>query len=68
TVTLGYGTDNYEGSNRTDDRYLIAASMIYKLTREVHFKAEARREQLKSTTPGWDYTTNIFTLGLRLQR
>lgn len=68
TVTLGYGTDNYEGSDRTDDRFLIAASMIYKLTREVHLKAEARREWLKSTVEGWDYTSNIFTLGLRLQR
>ncbi|MGV3633025.1 MAG: outer membrane beta-barrel protein [Pseudorhodoplanes sp.] len=68
TLTLGYGTDNYEGSNRTDDRYLIAASMIYKLTREVHLKAEARRQQLKSSISGWDYASNIFTLGLRLQR
>jgi hypothetical protein len=68
TVTAGYGTDNYEGSDRTDDRYVLAASMIYKLTREVHFKAEARREWLKSTVEGWDYTTNIFTVGLRLQR
>ena len=68
TLTLGYGTDNYEGSNRTDNRYLIASSLIYKLTRELHFKAEARREWLKSTIEGWDYTTNIFTVGLRLQR
>jgi len=68
TVTLGYGTDNYEGSDREDDRYTIAAAMIYKLTRELHFKAEARREWLKSTVEGQDYTTNIFTVGLRLQR
>ncbi len=68
TLTFGYGTDNYEGSDRTDDRYLIASSLIYKLTRELHFKAEARREWLKSTYPGQDYTTNIVTVGLRLQR
>jgi hypothetical protein len=68
TVTLGYGTDNYEGSDRTDDRFVVSGSMIYKLTREAHLKAEARREWLKSTVEGWDYTTNIFTLGLRLQR
>ncbi len=68
TVTLGYGTDNYEGSDREDDRYTVAAAMIYKLTRELHFKAEARREWLKSTVEGQDYTTNIFTMGLRLQR
>ena len=68
TVTLGYGTDNYEGSDREDDRYTVAAAMIYKMTRELHFKAEARREWLKSTVEGQDYTTNIFTVGLRLQR
>lgn len=68
TVTLGYGTDNYEGSDRTDDRYIVATSLIYKMTRELHFKAEARREWLKSTFEGQDYTTNIVTVGLRLQR
>ncbi len=68
TVTVGFGTDNYEGSNRTDERYLLAASMIYKLTRDVHLKAEARREQLKSSVVGWGYTSNIVMLGLRLQR
>ena len=47
---------------------LFAAAMIYKLTRELHFKAEARREWLKSTVEGQDYTTNIVTVGLRLQR
>jgi hypothetical protein len=67
-VTLGYGTDNYEGSDRKDDRYTVAAGLIYKMTREVHFRAEARREWLKSTFEGQDYTTNIFTVGLRLQR
>lgn len=68
TLTLGYGTDNYEGSDREDNRYTVAAAMIYKLTRELHFKAEARREWLKSTVEGQDYTTNIVTVGLRLQR
>jgi hypothetical protein len=68
TVTLGYGTDNYEGSDRKDNRYVVAGSVIYKMTREIHLKAEARREWLQSTVEGWDYTTNIFTVGLRFQR
>jgi len=68
SLTLGYGTDDYEGSDRKDDRYVVAGSVVYKMTREVHFKAEARREWLKSTFEGQDYTTNIFTVGLRLQR
>jgi hypothetical protein len=67
-VTLGYGTDNYEGSDRKDDRYIVSTGLVYKMTREVHFRAEARREWLKSTFVGQDYTTNIITVGLRLQR
>lgn len=67
-VTLGYGTDTYEGSDRKDERYTFATSLIYKATRELHFKAEARQERLKSTVEGQDYTTNIVTVGLRLQR
>ena len=67
-LTLGYGTDNYEGSLREDQRYRIATGLVYKMTREVHLRAEARRDWLKSTFVGQDYTANIFTVGLRLQR
>ena len=67
-VTLGYGTDTYEGSTRKDDRYIVATSLIYKMTREMHLKGEYRREWLRSTFDGQDYTANIFTVGLRLQR
>jgi hypothetical protein len=68
TLTLGFGTDDYEGSDRDDKRYIVGAGLLWKLSREVHFKAEARREWLTSTVEGQDYTTNIFTVGLRFQR
>ena len=68
TVRLGYGTDNYEGSTREDERIAMSAGLIYKMTREMHLKGEYRRESLRSTFPGQDYTANIFTVGLRLQR
>ncbi|MGD9922366.1 MAG: outer membrane beta-barrel protein [Pseudorhodoplanes sp.] len=68
TVTLGYGNDDYEGSDRLDNRYIVAGALLFKMSREIHFKAEARREWLKSTFEGQDYTSNIFTVGLRLQR
>ena len=68
TLTIGYGNDDYEGSDRKDNRYTVAAAMLYKLTRDVHFKAEVRREWLVSTVDGQDYTSNIFTVGLRYQR
>jgi hypothetical protein len=68
TILLGYGTDNYEGSDRTDKRYIVSGSVVYKLSREAHLRAEARREWLTSTVEQQDYTSNIFTLGLRLMR
>lgn len=68
TVTLGFGTDDYEGSDRDDRRYIVGGALLWKLSREVHFKAEARREWLKSTVEGQDYTSNIITVGLRFQR
>ena len=67
-VRVGFGTDNYEGSDREDRRYLVAAGLAYKMSREVHWRAEYRREWLRSNYVGWDYTANIFLLGLRLQR
>ena len=68
TVKLGYGTDNYEGSARDDKRYIVSGGLIYKMTRDVHLRAEYRREWLTSTFPTQDYTANIFTVGLRLMR
>lgn len=40
----------------------------YSLTRTVVVKASYTYERLKTTVPGSDYTSNIFLLGLRLQR
>ena len=68
TVKLGYGTDNYEGSARDDKRYIVSGGLIYKATRDTHFRAEYRREWLTSTFPSQDYVANIFMLGLRLMR
>ncbi len=68
TVRAGYSVSDYEGSPRVDDRYIISGGLIYKATRDVHLRAEYRREWLRSNAPGVDYTSNIFTLGLRLMR
>jgi hypothetical protein len=68
TLKLGFGTDDYVGSPREDDRYTASGAITYKLTREVQIKGEFRRDWLKSTAVGADYTANIFLLGLRLQR
>ena len=68
TARFGYSVSDYEGSPRVDDRYVISGGLIYKATRDVHLRAEYRREWLRSNAPGVDYTSNIFTLGVRLMR
>lgn len=68
TARLSYGTDDYEGSARHDERYAATVAMTYKLNRDVQLKGELRREWLHSTEPGNDYTANIAMVGLRLQR
>jgi hypothetical protein len=68
TFGIGIGRDDYDGSPRIDDRYNASAALIYKINREVHLKGEFRRQWLNSTIEGSDYTANIVSLGLRLQR
>lgn len=68
SASVGYGTDEYQGSNRLDERYSAAVAVIYKLNREVQIKAQLRQDWLKSNLPGWDYTTRVALIGMRLQR
>jgi hypothetical protein len=68
TLKFGFGSDDYVGSSREDDRYTASAALIYKVTRDVQLKGEFRREWLKSTVADVDYTANIDLLGVRLQR
>ena len=70
TLTGKFGVTNslYQGSTREDNSYAASAAFVYKLTRTTPVKGEPRREWLKSSINGSDYTANIFTLGLRFQR
>jgi hypothetical protein len=68
TVKIGYTNTIYEGSSRVDDRYTASAAMLYKLSRDLWLKGEYRREWLDSTDESANYVSNIFTVGLRLQR
>jgi hypothetical protein len=68
TVKLGYGTDQYRGSAREDQRYSASLGLAYKLTRTTQVKGELRQEWLRSNIPGNDYTATIALVGLRLQR
>jgi hypothetical protein len=77
SVKAGYGFDSFFGAGcdcvitnagREDQRYWAAFGLTYRMSREVQVKGEVRREGRTSNVPGNDYTANIFTLGVRLQR
>jgi hypothetical protein len=68
TARVGYGFDDYQGSDRHDIRSVYALGLNYKLNREWQVRSEVRREALQSTVPGANYTAYVAMLGVRLQR
>jgi hypothetical protein len=68
TARVGYGFDDYQGSDRHDIRSVYALGLTYKLNREWQVRSEVRREALQSTVPGANYTAYVAMLGVRLQR
>jgi hypothetical protein len=68
TAKLGYGLDDYDGSDREDKRMLASVGLVYKLSRTTQVKGEFRQEWLRSNAPGNDYTASIVLVGLRWQR
>jgi hypothetical protein len=63
-----YGTQDYQGSTRSDEIYSISGDLIYKLTREFQIKAQVRRDILSSNIPGAGSASTVVMLGVRLQR
>lgn len=79
TGTLGYQVSSYQGRNLSpasnfgsvgiNERLLsVGVRADYNLTRTVVVRGSWQHERLKTTVPGADFTTNVFLLGLRLQR
>lgn len=68
TVRVGYGLDDYPGATRRDQRFLASIGLVYRATRDLQIRGEIRHEQLRSNQPGTDFTAQVLTLGLRLQR
>jgi hypothetical protein len=68
SVRFGFGVDQYVGSTRLDERYVVSAGLSYKLTRSVQIRGELRQEWLHSNVPGVDYTATVGLVGLRLQQ
>ena len=68
TAQIGYGTDDYVGLDRFDQRWFASFALIYKLSRDVQLKAQIRRDWVASDAPGVDYVADQFLLGVCLQR
>ena len=63
-----YGTQDYQGSTRSDQIYSISGDLVYKLTREFQIKAQVRRDILSSNISGASSASTVVMLGVRLQR
>jgi hypothetical protein len=68
TLKAGFTTADYDGGDRFDKIYSVGGDLVYKFTRDLHFKAQLRHDWLKSTIPSADYRATLFMLGVRLQR
>lgn len=68
TFKAGIGLDDYIGSTRDDRRYFVSTALVYKLSRDLQLKGELRRDWLRSTAAGVDYTADSALIGIRLQR
>ncbi len=71
-LTLGaagtIGVNNYQGISLRETTYTGALRAEYNFNRSVSVRGSFTHERLQSTSPGADYTANVFLLGLKLQR
>ncbi|MFA6266653.1 MAG: outer membrane beta-barrel protein [Pseudolabrys sp.] len=68
TAKAGYGNDDYKGSDRNDDRFMLGLGLTYKLSRWAQVKGEFRQDWLRSNISGNNYNESTFLIGLRLQQ
>ncbi|MCA0450911.1 MAG: outer membrane beta-barrel protein, partial [Proteobacteria bacterium] len=65
---LSWQDTDYRGYSLTEKTMSGTLRAEYALTRSVALKGSFTHERLKSSSPGSDYTANVYLLGLRLQR
>lgn len=68
TASMAYRIDDYEGSGLTQKTFTVGAGLIYKINRHAELTGNVSHLRLTSSVPGDDYTANVVTVGLRLQR
>jgi hypothetical protein len=69
TVTgiASWNQQSYDGIGLTEDTTQLGARLDWKLSRSMAIRASFTHERLNSTTPGADYTANVYLLGMRFQ-
>ena len=67
TIRAGFGFDQYVGLPRVDDRYSVAAAMVYTLSRQLQLKAELRQEWTRSNEAVNNFAATVGLIGVRLQ-
>jgi hypothetical protein len=68
TASVAYRMDDYEGSGLTQRTFTVGAGLVYKINRYAELTGNVSHLRLNSSVPGDDYTANVVTVGLRLQR
>ncbi|WP_315835490.1 outer membrane beta-barrel protein [Bradyrhizobium prioriisuperbiae] len=68
TARFGYGTADYEGLARNDNRYTVSGDLVYKLNRNFQIKGSLRHDWVDSSIPGASTQATVMTLGVRVQQ
>lgn len=68
TARFGYGTSDYRGLGRFDNRYTASADLVYKINRTFAIKGQLRHDWLDSNLPGYNSNATVITLGVRAQQ
>jgi hypothetical protein len=69
TVTgiASWNQQKFDGVGLTENTTQLGARLEWKLSRTMAMRASFTHERLNSTTPGADYTANVYLLGMRFQ-
>jgi hypothetical protein len=68
SAKFGYGTSDYVGLGRFDNRYTASADLVYKLNRTFQIKGQLRHDWLDSSIAGASTQATVITLGVRVQQ
>lgn len=68
TGALAFARTDYDGIDLTEDLFSASIRADYKLNRNLVLRASYAHERLESTALGSDYSSNVYLLGVRLQR